>query len=318
MARKLSIHSTATLPTALSTSEPFSDGEVSRVVKRNFRTIANRYHLGNEIGRGGLSRVYSAFDFETDRVVAVKQTMAKGDKDPLISIKNALTEAAALMELDHKAIIKLLDYVIEDGEAYLVLEKLEESLIDAVKKREVKGRLRSIRACLEISSELSSAVAHMHSRQVIHRDIKPGNISLTPNGPKLFDFGLARCPGGFDPLEANPDILIGSLKFMSPEQAGSGNPIGPYSDLYSFGATMYWMLSLGKNLFYPDTDLGCLMCHRHQKPKSLKAWNPLVPDDVVAVVEKALQKDPKDRFRSADEMKKAIDGCIRKLPAIPG
>jgi len=218
------------------------------------------------------------------------------------------------MRLDHKGIVQLVEAVFEDGIPY-VLEKLGPvTLRDAMEHPMIKEDLRSVRKSLEVSSQLCSAVGYMHSQDVTHRDIKPGNISLTPQGPKLFDFGLAKSPGGFDPLEERPDLLIGSINYLSPEQAGSGNPVGPYSDLYSLGATMYWMLSSGKPLFDADDNLAFIYCHLNEAPNPIQSRNPEVPDQVAAVVEKALQKDPKDRFSSAEEMKQAIDSCIQALP----
>ena len=305
MARQLSFRSV---------TQPFSDVEDSRVVKReSFKKIAGRYQLGKQIGEGAMSTVHNALDLQTNEIVAVKQMKEKtrgrhGNREK--QVKAAITEVAALMRLEHKGIVALMDEVFENGEPYIVLEKLGENLRDGISKSEVTDQLRSIRTCLEISSQLCSAVAHMHSQGVIHRDIKPGNISLTREGPKLFDFGLAKTPGGFDPCEENPEMVVGTIAYMSPEQAGSGKPVGTYSDIYSLGATIYWMLSLGQLIFDADSDVVFLYCHKNQAPNPLRTRNPYVPGAVAAIVEKALEKDPADRFPSAESMKKAIDRLL--------
>lgn len=311
MAGRLSLHSV---------SAPFAElDEQSKVVRRDsFKKIADRFLLGNQIGEGGMSVVYNAMDLETGNMVAVKQMRKRNRKYPSCwenQIKTAVSEVAALLRLEHKGIVQMVEAVFEGGIPHIVLEKLEPlSLRDAMEHPKIKEQLRSVRKCLEMSSDLCSAIAHMHSQDVIHRDIKPGNIFITAEGPKLFDFGLAKSPGGFDPKEEDPEIIIGSIPYMSPEQAGSGNPIGPHSDLYSLGATMHWMFSSGKPLFDARNDMVFLYCHRHEVPKPVNSINPEVPDSVAAVVEKALQKDPKDRFSSAVDMKKAIDGCLQSLP----
>ena len=192
--------------------------------------VLNRFLIERRIGSGGFGVVYEAWDGRLERTVAVKAIESRGEAG-----RRVLREAQAAARLNHPGIVTLYEMGEEDGNALLVTELVEGSTLARLGR---DGAL-SDREIAEIGADLCEALDHAHARGVVHRDIKPQNVVVAPEGEfraKLMDFGIARLADGAS-LTAPGDV-VGTLAYMSPEQA-EGRSAGPEADVYSLALTLY-------------------------------------------------------------------------------
>jgi len=266
----------------------------------------SHYRILGKLGGGGMGVVYEAEDLKLGRHVALKFIPENLAGDPK-SLERFGREARAASLLNHPNICTI--HGIEDngGHPFIVMEKLEgESL-----KQCISGNPIETEKLLDISIQVADALAASHAKGIVHRDIKPANIFLTPTGQvKVLDFGLAKLMHniGTDSDGAASDnsltavgVIPGTAVYMSPEQARS-EEIDFRSDLFSFGVVMYEM-STGKKPFTGKNSLLTLDAVLHEKPVPPAELNPKVPVELEGIIGKAMEKDRKERYQSATQMK---------------
>ena len=261
--------------------------------------FAERYKLEDFIGQGGMSLVYRAVDIRTGHSVAVKilKSEYNGDKEFLERFQR---EAQAASLMSHHNLVNLLDVGVEGEYRYLVLEYVNGNTLKDIIRQ--KGRL-NYQTAIQITVRILSALQHAHDNGIIHRDIKPQNVLIHADGHvKVSDFGIARMTNAF--TISKGDTVVGSVHYSSPEQA-TGSVVEATSDIYSTGVVMYEMLT-GRVPFVGDTPVAVAMQHVQDPPPPITDFAPETPPAVVAVVMKALEKNPKNRFQSAREMADAL------------
>lgn len=265
--------------------------------------FAQRYQLEEFIGKGGMALVFRATDMRTGHDVAVKilRPEFNGDAEFLERFQR---EALAASKMSHHNIVNLLDVGNEDNYHYLVLEYMRGRTLKAViaEKRKLPENIAA-----QIAIRILSALQHAHSNGIIHRDIKPGNVLVNNEGHiKVADFGIARVAGS-NTLSKN-DSVIGSAHYFSPEQA-HGEDVTIASDIYSVGVVMYEMLT-GRVPFDGDTPVAIALQHISSLPQPLTALEPGISPAMERVVLTALNKDPKNRYRNAADMARAIRAAL--------
>lgn len=272
------------------------------------REQISRYRLLEEIGRGGMGVVYRARDGHLGRDVAVKVLGASTASDGSLR-KRFRQEARALSLLNHPSISTVFDFDSDDGLDFLVMELVEGQSLE----ERVRGGPLAEAEVADIGAQVAAALAAAHEQGVIHRDLKPGNVIVTPKGRvKLLDFGLAiLCPGAL----ASPDTrsidetnrLIGTLAYMSPEQL-LGREVDERSDLFSLGVLLFEMAT-GRRPF--DAPLSTALTNQvlHQPAPSLGTLGAKVTPSLEALIASLLEKDPKRRPESA----LAVEHALRTL-----
>ena len=261
------------------------------------------YVITAAVGAGGMGEVYKATDSRLDRTVAVK--ILSGDiADDAASSERFEREARAISSLNHPHICTVHDIGRQDGIRYLVMEHLEGETLQQRLRREPLALDQALQIAIEIADALTAA----HRAGIIHRDLKPGNIMLTKRGAKLLDFGLAKtaAPGGAvsnvsttSDLTA-PGTIIGTFHYMAPEQV-EGQPADARSDIFSFGAVMYEMLT-GTKAFDGKSHASVMAAILTRHPPSIVTLQPLTPGALDRVVKKCLAKDPDLRWQSAFDL----------------
>lgn len=261
--------------------------------------FAERYKLVDFIGQGGMSLVYRAVDVRTGHSVAVKILKSEYNSDKEF-LERFQREAQAASLMSHHNLVNLLDVGVESDYRYLVLEYVNGNTLKDVIRQ--KGRL-NYQTTIQITIRILSALQHAHDNGIIHRDIKPQNVLIHADGHvKVADFGIARMTNAF--TISKSDTVVGSVHYSSPEQA-TGSVVEATSDLYSTGVVMYEMLT-GRVPFVGDTPVSVAMQHIKDEPPPIADFAPETPPAVIAVVMKAMEKNPKKRFQSAREMADAL------------
>ena len=266
----------------------------------------SHYRILGKLGGGGMGVVYEAEDLKLGRHVALKFIPENLTGDPK-SLERFTREARAASLLNHPNICTIHGIEENDGHPFIVMEKLEgESL-----KQFISGHPVAIDKLLDISIQVADALAASHAKGIVHRDIKPANIFLTPSGQvKVLDFGLAKLVHNVgtdsDGVAADNSltavgVIPGTAVYMSPEQARS-EEIDFRSDLFSFGVVMYEMAT-GKKPFSGKNSLMTLDAVLHDKPLPPGQLNPKVPVELEGIIGKAMEKDRKERYQSATQMK---------------
>jgi len=273
------------------------------------KLLGGRYRVIERIGGGGMGVVYHAQCELLNRPVAVKVLREQYAQDDQF-LQSFQREARAAAALTHPNIVRVYDVGVEDGVNYFVMEMVEGhvTLKDLIRERGVL----SARASLGVARQVAVALAEAHSRGIVHRDIKPQNILLSPEGlVKVTDFGIARAQSLSQGTLSNSDSVVGSVHYISPEQA-RGGAADTRSDLYSLGVVLYEMLT-GRVPFEGGSPVSVALKHIEQAPTPPSVHRALTPE-VEQVVLKALAKDPHDRFRDARQMARAIMEAERALP----
>ncbi len=274
------------------------------------RTIG-RYRLRRKLGEGGMGEVWAAWHAALRREVAVKLLRVDEGQDPTL-IERFEREVAALSELSHPNTIRVFDYgVTEDGIWYYVMELLEGEDVRRLVERE--GPLPEERA-VHITEQAARALAEAHARGIVHRDIKPENLFLTRAGGerdvvKVFDFGIAkRTAAQDDHTLTRTGAVMGTPAYMSPE-AACGEEADARSDVYSLGATLYYMLA-ARPPFDRDGVVDLLLDHIHSDvPPLAETRGAAVSPALEAVVMRSLAKNPADRYAGAQELAAALQAC---------
>ena len=256
--------------------------------------LGGRYEIIAKIGEGGMSEVFRARDNRLDRDVAVKILREEFMNDEEFTQRFA-GESHAVAMLSHPNIVSIFDVSQNDELEYIIME-----LIEGITLRQYMDKKGALpwREMLHFSKQIASAIAHAHTRGIIHRDIKPQNIMLLKDGTiKVADFGIAALE---NELKQNELQAIGSLNYISPEQA-RGQSIDARTDIYSFGVMMYEMLS-GQKPYSGDTLAEILLDQLNENFQHLVDITQDVPQELCEIAEKAMSIDPDDRYSSAEEL----------------
>ncbi|MHC4557797.1 MAG: protein kinase domain-containing protein [Planctomycetota bacterium] len=255
----------------------------------------DQFRIEQELGRGGAGVVYLAHDTKLDRSVAIKSLPAELIENPKARTRFA-REARVLASLNHPNIATIYEELQEaDGVGYLVLEYVAGQTLA---ERIARGGF-NLEEALTIALQIAEAVAAAHEHDVIHRDLKPGNIKITPEGKvKVLDFGLAKALGGEvtdkQSTIIEPGRIIGTPAYMSPEQA-RGKPTDKRCDIWSFGCVLYEMLT-GKVPFEGETVSDTLAGILDREP-DWKALPQTIPANIQVLLRRCLEKDPRQRLR---------------------
>jgi tetratricopeptide (TPR) repeat protein/tRNA A-37 threonylcarbamoyl transferase component Bud32 len=263
--------------------------------------LAERYAIECEIGRGATAIVYRARDRVEGRAVAIK--LLRAEISQVTAVRHFLREIRNHSGLHHPNIVPVLEAGDHDGQLFLVLPFMEGGTLRERLQREPQ---LPIVDAVAIARTIAMALEHAHQHGLIHRDVKPENILFTAGEPCLADFGIARAlERALGDTSTSAGIVRGTLAYMSPEQASAERSYDGRSDVYSLGCVLYEMLA-GVPAFIGPTPEAVLAQRFAHPPRELRVYRPTVSPAVEAVVSKALQFAPADRFRTAQEMAEAL------------
>ena len=263
------------------------------------------------VGAGGMGEVYRARDSRLNRDVAIKILPGSVARDEG-SRARFEREAQAVAALSHPNVLAIFDTGVDDGQMYVVTELLEgETLRDRLRHGPVPAR-----KAIEWASDIAHGLAAVHDKQVVHRDLKPENIFLTSAGRvKILDFGLAKAPAGAQPAaetaaETIPAItgegtVLGTVGYMSPEQV-RGLAVDGRTDVFALGAVLYEMLT-GRRAFHRETAADTMTAILREDPPELSAAGGGFPPGLDRILRHCLEKNPKDRFQSAQDVAFALE-----------
>ena len=257
------------------------------------------YRIVREIGRGGMAIVYEALEDSTGLHVALKVLPRDQMQDELL-VKRFKQETLAAQQLSHANIVSVLSSGEIDGFLYIAMEYV--AGIDVLELARRKGVL-PVKRSLDIVRQVAHALQHAHEKNIVHRDIKPSNLLIDRSGiVKLADMGLARSLTSSKKSGLTREgTTVGTVDYMSPEQTRDSHSADCRSDIYSLGATWYRMLS--GQAMYPTGDiLNRINAHATQPPPDPRVLNKDVPDGVVAIMHRMLEKNPDDRYQTAAEL----------------
>lgn len=264
--------------------------------------LAGRYELGEALGRGGMAKVFKATDTRLDRTVAVKVLAPELAGDHAF-VERFQREAQAAARLNHPNIVGVYDSGSAGDVHYMVMEYVQGRTLADVLAQD--GRLLPERA-MEIAEAVASALSAAAAAGIVHRDIKPGNIMITPRGDvRVMDFGIARMDS--QQTVAQTQSVIGTASYLSPEQA-RGAPLDPRSDIYSLGVVLYEMLT-GRAPFVGDSAVAVAMQHVQDQPVPPSQVAPGITPALDSIVLRALAKNPDNRYPTADEFRRDLESA---------
>lgn len=274
-----------------------------------------------KIGEGGMAVVYKARCTFLDRWVAIKILRDQYANNPEF-VDRFQREARAAARLAHPNIVSIYDVGEDQGRHFIVMEYVQgENLKDYLSRR---GPLTP-QTVAEMGQQVAAALAHAHCRGIIHRDIKPHNLLVSPEGQvKVTDFGIARAAAASSLTETG--VVLGSVHYFSPEQA-QGGAVDARSDIYALGVVLYELLT-GEPPFTGDSPIAIALSHLDSEPPAVAELCPHVPEDLEQAIMKAMAKDPAHRYQTAGELNRALapaasrtraqEEPTRVLTAVPG
>lgn len=294
-----------------------SGGSIGRALSRENRVltllppngiIAGKYRLKRELARGGMGTLWVAFDLQRRRSVAIKfiHPTAAQRQEALMRFER---EARAAAQICSPHVIQTYEYVVDDGEAFLVMELLEGEDLGALLAREQRLPLARV---VRLLVQIMKGLAAVHAASIIHRDVKPGNIFVSHAGGeevvKLIDFGAARLKSQYEPRPTEPGAIIGTLHYMAPEQARGEATLDHRVDLWATAVIMYRLLT-GERPFHGVTvsELIRSICAARVTPPSLLEDS--LPRSLDAFFERAFARSRDDRFSSALEFSAAFQAA---------
>ena len=258
--------------------------------------VKERYEILEILGEGGMAFVYKARDTQLERFVAIK-TLKPTYVNQETFVDRFKREAKTAANLNHPNIVQIFDWGIED-EPYFVMEYIEGNTLTSII---AKNRTISLSDILFIGAQVSSGLHAAHQKGLVHRDIKPGNIMITPDGKvKVTDFGIVSLQNEESDITKTGSIL-GTASYISPEQA-QGKPVSIESDLYSLGTVLYELIA-GKAPFSGDSPISTATKHLTEKPEKPSVFRRDLPKGVESAILKLLEKATYDRFKSAEDLR---------------
>ena len=271
--------------------------------------IKERYEITQLLGEGGMSYVYKAVDKQLQRTVAIK-TLKPNYVEQEKFVERFKREAQTAANLNHPNIVQIFDWGIGD-EPFFVMEYIEGNTLTSIIANKKTISMNDI---LFIGAQVSSGLQAAHSKGLVHRDIKPGNIMITPEGKvKVTDFGIVSLQNEESDITKTGSIL-GTASYISPEQA-QGKPVSKESDLYSLGTVLYELIT-GRPPFEGDTPIATATKHITDKPEKLSTYRANIPKGIENAVLKLLHKYPKDRFKNAEDLRAVLLQQKTQLQAI--
>ncbi len=266
------------------------------------------YQIVNKLGSGGMGVVYRAFHAESDRFVALK-LIRSAEFSSLEQIERFRREAKACAQLQHPNIVPVFDVGTEGKIDYFTMALVEgRDLLTELGDSSIESRKAA-----ELISKIAMALEYAHSKGVIHRDIKPGNLLIDQNGePMLMDFGLAKSSHVVE-SQTRTGQMLGTASYMAPEQVNDAKNVGPSTDVYGLGATLYHCLT-GKAPFSGDDLFHVLQQVRQQLPVPPRSICPEIDKDLELVCLRCLQKDPRDRYESAANLAEDLNRFLKGEP----
>jgi serine/threonine protein kinase len=263
-----------------------------------------KYEILGKLGQGAMGEVFRARDPVLNREVAVKRITAGLDADETVK-KRFRREMEAAAKLAHPNIITVYEAGLEGEQLFMAMELLDGMDL----KHALASRAMTLDEKLGVALQICEGVALAHSHEIVHRDLKPANIHILPSGKvKIMDFGLARFSGS---EMTSTGMVMGTPHYMSPEQV-KGQKADAHSDVFALGCVFYELLS-GKKPFDAESMHGVLFKIMQEDPVPLREAAPATPEPVAHVVEKALAKNPVDRFANASELLAALRQARRSL-----
>ena len=261
--------------------------------------VKERYEILEILGEGGMAFVYKARDMQLERFVAIK-TLKPNYVNQETFVDRFKREAKTAANLNHPNIVQIFDWGIED-EPYFVMEYIEGNTLTSII---TKNRTISLSDILFIGAQVSSGLHAAHQKGLVHRDIKPGNIMITPDGKvKVTDFGIVSLQNEESDITKTGSIL-GTASYISPEQA-QGKPVSIESDLYSLGTVLYELIT-GKAPFSGDSPISTATKHLTEKPEKPSLFRRDLPKGVETAILKLLEKATYDRFKSAEDLRATL------------
>ena len=270
-------------------------------------TFVGRYQIIEELGKGGMGRVYRVLDKQLNEEIAIKLIKPDigSDKKTIERFRNELKIARKIVQ---KNIGRMFDLNEDKGTYYITMEY--------VSGQDLKGLIRqsgqlAIGTTISIAKQICDGLVEAHKLGVVHRDLKPGNIMIDKEGTvRIMDFGIARS------LEekgiTGAGVMIGTPEYMSPEQV-EAKEVDQRSDIYSFGIIMYEMLT-GRLPFEADTPFAVGVKHKSEKPTDPKEYNSQISDDLNRLILKCLEKEKENRYQSAADVKSELERIEKGLP----
>lgn len=273
------------------------------------KIIKERYEITQLLGEGGMSFVYKAVDKQLKRTVAIK-TLKPVYVEQEKFVERFKREAQTAANLNHPNIVQIFDWGIGD-EPFFVMEYIEGNTLASIISRKKSISMNDI---LFIGAQVASGLHAAHSKGLVHRDIKPGNIMITPEGKvKVTDFGIVSLQNEESDITKTGSIL-GTASYISPEQA-QGKPVSKESDLYSLGTVLYELIT-GRPPFEGETPISTATKHITDKPEKLSTYRVDIPKGIENAIMKLLHKYPKDRFKNAEDLRAVLLQQKNQLQAI--
>ena len=273
------------------------------------RLLGGRYEVGELLGRGGMADVRRGYDARLNRTVAIKTLRVDLASDPTLHSRFR-REAQNAARLNDPSIVAVYD----TGEEQWGSELVPYIVMEFVPGRTLRDVLREGRAilperALEIASDVLRALSYSHAAGIVHRDIKPGNVMLTPSGDvKVMDFGIARAIADTHATMTATAAVMGTAQYLSPEQA-RGEKVDARSDLYSTSCLLYELLT-GRPPFVGDSPVSVAYQHVREVPDPPSTRKRDLPANIDTVVLRGLAKDPADRYQTADEFRADVDRAM--------
>jgi tetratricopeptide (TPR) repeat protein/predicted Ser/Thr protein kinase len=257
--------------------------------------LGNRYEILELLGEGGMGAVYKAADREVDRIVALKVIRPEMASNPEI-LARFKQELLLSSQVTHRNVIRIYDLGEAQGVKFITMEYLEGETLHQILKQ--RGKLE-VAESVDIMEQVASGLAAAHQQGIIHRDLKPSNIMLDKNGRVVvMDFGLARTFSGDGMTRTG--AMLGTMEYMSPEQA-QGLDVKASSDIFTVGLMLYELLA-GVTPFYAESAIASLLKRTQQRAVPLADVDKNIPGTLSNIVAKCLEKDPANRYRSAEEL----------------
>ena len=261
--------------------------------------VKERYEILEVLGEGGMAFVYKARDMQLERFVAIK-TLKPNYVNQETFVDRFKREAKTAANLNHPNIVQIFDWGIEK-EPYFVMEYIEGNTLTSII---AKNRTISLGDILFIGAQVSSGLHAAHQKGLVHRDIKPGNIMITPDGKvKVTDFGIVSLQNEESDITKTGSIL-GTASYISPEQA-QGKSVSIESDLYSLGTVLYELIT-GKAPFSGDSPISTATKHLTEKPEKPSLYRRDLPKGVESAILRLLEKASYDRFKSAEDLRATL------------